>query len=375
MLQKLLLGMDRNRFVNQVVCLSTPGRIGEKLIERGIPVHYLDLRKKPLSLLRLYRLMRFTAPDVLQTWLYHADFVGLVLGKLAGGKNICWNIRCSYMDFEKYRIFTRWTVRACSILSFLPQSIIANSRAGVKHHIGIGYKAKRWEIIPNGFDLSRFKPDENAKSRLLEELGIDNDANNLSVEQGSKQPFLIGFVARHDPMKDHDTFIDAAALLIGRGRNAHFILVGKGIIWKNHALIRKIPNYCKKRFHLLGERTDLEKIYPALDIACCISLGEGFPNVVGEAMASGVPCVVTEVGDSAEIVGGTGRVVPVKDAEALADAWEELADQGKETRRKLGKAARKRMEENYEISRIAKRYEHLYMRLVKKYDEYQGHAV
>lgn len=367
MLQKLLLGMNRSRFLNQVVCLSKPGRIGEELIERGIPVHYLDLRNKPLSVLSLYRLLRFLAPDVLQTWLYHSDFVGLVLGKLTGVKSICWNIRCSYMDFEKYRIFTRWTVRACSILSFLPQSIIANSRAGVKHHIALGYKAKRWEIIPNGFDLSRFKPDQNAKSRLLEELCIEHDehdADKLSVEQGSGQPFLIGFIARHDPMKDHNTFIDAAVSLIDRGRNAHFILAGRDITWQNHAFIKEIPDYYKNRFHLLGERTDLERIYPALDIACCISLGEGFSNVIGEAMASGVPCVVTDVGDSAEIVGDTGRVVPLKNTGALVNAWEELLDRGRETRQKMGKAARKRVRECYEISYITKRYEHLYTRLV-----------
>lgn len=363
MLRKLLLGMDRSRFVNQVVCLSKPGRIGEELIRQGIPVHYLDLRNYPLSLSRFYRLLRFPETDILQTWLYHADLVGLALGKLSGVKNICWNIRCSYMDFEKYRIFTRWTVRACSILSFLPQAIIANSRAGVKHHIGLGYKAKRWEIIPNGFDLSLFKPDENAKSRLLEELGIDHDANNLSVEQGSSKPFLIGFIARYDPMKDHNTFIEAAVSLIERGRNAHFILAGRGITWQNHALIKEIPDHYKKRFHLLGERTDLERIYPALDIACCISLGEGFPNVVGEAMASGVPCVVTGVGDSAEVVGDTGRVIPLKNVKALVNAWEELFDMGRKTRHKLGKAARKRVEERYEISCITKRYECLYTRL------------
>jgi len=356
MLQKLLLGMDRDRLLNQVICLSGPGCIGVELTECGIQVHYLDLRKRPLGLFRLYSLLRFFAPDVLQTWLYHADLVGLIFGKLARVKNICWNVRCSQMDFEKYRFSTKWIVRLCTQLSFKPQTIISNSRAGVRHHIGIGYKAKRWKIIPNGFDLSKFKPDQNSKKKLLEELRMEHDTG---------ESFLIGFIARYDPMKDHQTFIDAANLLIDRGRNAHFILAGKDITWENPALTGKIPAHFKNKFHLLGERRDVERIFPALDIACCISLGEGFSNVIGEAMASGVPCVVTDVGDSAEIVGDTGRVVPVKDAGALADAWEELLDMGEETRQQLAEAARMRVEEHYEISRITKRYEHLYTRLAR----------
>ena len=366
MLQKLLLGMDHSRFKNHVVCLSKPGRIGEELAGRGIPVYHLDLRKSPLSILRLaklYRLLRFFRPDVLQTWLYHADLLGLLVGKVAGIKNICWNIRCSYIDFEKYRISTKWTVRLCSYLSFLPHTIIANSGAGVKHHIGLGYRAKRWKIIPNGFDLSMFTPDRNAKLKLVEELCLNRDGENMCIEQGASEPFLIGFIARYDPMKDHQTFIEAANQLIDRGRNAHFVLAGKDITWQNRALIRKIPDRFKKRFHLLGERRDVDKILPALDIACCISLGEGFSNVIGEAMASGVSCVVTEVGDSAEVVGDTGHVVPVRDAEMLAEAWEEVLDQGGEMRLQQGEAARKRVEERYDICSITKRYEHLYSRL------------
>ena len=366
MLQKLVLGMDRSRFVNHVMCLSKPGRIGEELTGRGIPVYYLDLRKSPLSILRLamlYRLLRVFRPDVLQTWLYHADLLGLIFGKLAGVKKICWNIRCSYIDFEKYRTTTKWTVWLCAHLSFLPHTIIANSGAGVRHHIGLGYKAKRWKVIPNGFDLSRFNPDQNAKSRLVEALCLNGGGENRHIEQGFDRLFFIGFIARYDPMKDHPTFIDAALLLIDRGKNVHFILAGKGITWENRALTGKIPYHFKKRFHLLGERSDVERILPALDIACCISLGEGFSNVIGEAMASGVPCVVTEVGDSAEVVGDTGRVVPVRDAEALAHAWEEELDQGREMRRGQAKAARKRVEDRYDIRRITKRYEHLYHRL------------
>lgn len=233
----------------------------------------------------------------------------------------------------------------------------------------MGYRVKRWKVIPNGFDLNRFKPDASAKSQLLKELNLekfsgDGDLDGTAREVGRKNIVIIGFIARNDPMKDHATFFEAGCTLLGDRSHVHFVCAGKGIDFKKISIATQIPERFRSHFHLLGERDDVEDITAALDIACSISLGEGFPNTIGEAMACGVPCVATDVGDSARILGETGAIIPTKDPRALANAWNELIDMGEAGRRILGDKARKRVKENFEISRVAKQYEDVYTSLI-----------
>ncbi|MCK4388927.1 MAG: glycosyltransferase [Desulfobacterales bacterium] len=372
MLLKLLSHTDHHIFTKRVVSLTDVGSVGERILAQGIPVYALNMpngRLTPSGLAKLWRLFRFIRPTILQTWLYHADLLGLIFGKLAGIRTICWNIRCSYMDLDKYRRSTKWTIKLCSLFSSFPQVVIANSREAVKFHVNLGYKAKRWRVIPNGFDLDKFKPDRQAKQGLLVELGLaynpkTENRGEQSGKRNQKRVFLIGFIARYDPMKKHSTFIKAACLLLRERRDVHFILAGRDVKWGNGLLARQIPHIWKDHFHLLGERNDVENITAGLDIASSVSYGEGFPNTIGEAMACGVPCVVTDVGDSARIVSDTGRVVPPKDPDALAKAWKELIDVGEDGRHRLGIAARKRVKDYFELSQIVKQYESLYTSLV-----------
>jgi len=378
MLFKLLSGMDDKRFSNTVVSLTDSGPIGRRLSALGVPVYTLNMPRGRVNAAGLVRLCRLIVrlcwlivrirPKILQTWLYHADLLGLIFGKLAKIPNICWNIRCSYMDLDKYRSSTRWAVRLSSRFSPFPQAIITNSLEARRFHVGLGYKTKRWEVIPNGFDLEEFKPDPHAKQRLLHELGL---CNNQKPQDGRKQGsdrekgkrFLVGFIARCDPMKDHRTFFEAAALLLEQGRNGHFVLAGKGVTRENKDLAPLIPQGWSDHFHLLGEREDIPGITAALDIASSVSLGEGFPNVICEAMACGVPCVVTDVGDAAFIVNNTGYVVPPRDSLALTGAWKALVDLGEERRRELGLLARKRVMDHFELSKVVKEYEDFYISL------------
>jgi len=187
---------------------------------------------------------------------------------------------------------------------------------------------------------------------VCEELGISKDA------------LLIGLVGRFDPQKDHYNFVRAAALLNGHALDAHFLLCGDQVSWENSILTGWIEaSGLANRFHLLGRREDITRLTAALDIASSSSYTEGFPNVIGEAMSCGVPCVVTDVGDSALIVGNTGKVVPPKNPEALAAAWGDLIKMGPEYRRQLGSAARRRVEENYSLPAIVSKYENLYKEL------------
>jgi glycosyltransferase involved in cell wall biosynthesis len=372
MLMKLLSFMDSEKFANEVVSLRDIGPVGREIINMGIPVFALSMpRGRPTvcALVNLLNYLHLKRPAILQTWLYHADFLGLITGKMARVKNICWNIRCSYMDIDKYSIISKWIIRLCSLLSRFPKVVLTNSYEAKKYHMELGYRAKRWKIIPNGFDLDKFKPDELAKSRLISELDLEkyifeSDLKDVGPEEGRRDIILIGFIARHDPMKDHSTFIRAGCILLKENIDVYFVFAGKGIDVGKKSIVTQIPERFRSHFHLLGERDDMENITAGLDIASSVSLGEGFSNTVGEAMACAVPCVVTDVGDSARIVGDTGRVVPPKDPQALANAWKGLIDIGQEGRHSLGLLARKRIKEHFEISKVVKQYEELYTSLV-----------
>jgi glycosyltransferase involved in cell wall biosynthesis len=239
------------------------------------------------------------------------------------------------------------------MLSGIPSVILTNSSEARRFHVGLGYRASGWEVIPNGLDPEQFRPDPAARHRLLGELGLH------------EAPFLIGLIARFDPMKDHSTFVRAACRMLERGRDVHFVLAGRGVCRENPGMSAMIPEKWAERFHLLGERRDIERVTAGLSVASLASLGEGFPNVVCEAMSCGVPCVVMDVGDAASLVGETGAVVPPGDPSALADAWDRLMAMPEEARAGLGEAARKRVRDLYDIRVISKRYESLYLGMAR----------
>jgi glycosyltransferase involved in cell wall biosynthesis len=204
-------------------------------------------------------------------------------------------------------------------------------------------------VIPNGIDAERFHPDDAARAKWRRRLNIKSDA------------WVIGMVARVDPMKAYDTVVEAAGILSVARPEARFILAGAGADTSNPWL----PGAIARRgltdtVRLLGEVTDIETLYPAFDVASLSSaFGEGFPNAVAEAMACGVPCVATDVGDCGLIIGRTGRVVPPRDARALANAWLELLALPPTERAKLGEAARRRIVESYDTARLAEHTERI----------------
>lgn len=353
MLYKYLQGADRTRTENIVVCLGNDGTLAEPIRRLGIDVHTIGLKRRfsaAAALVRLATLLRREQPQILQSWLYHADLIGLLLGKLAGISKIVWNLRCSNTG----TIYTKGTgallLKSLAMLSGRPDAVIANSVAGQIEHERLGYKPTRWELLPNGFDLDVFNPNPLARAQLRQELGLDSNA------------MLIGLVARFDPLKDQENFLHAAAKLQRTHRDVQFVMVGRGIVKKNAELSALIEQtgINATGLHLLGERRDIANITAALDIATCSSNAEGFPNIVGEAMACGVPCAVTDVGDAAIIVGDTGRVVPATDPGALSLAFTSLVDIGPQARERLGSAARARIAEHYDLLAICRRYDDLY---------------
>lgn len=340
-------------FRHVVASLIGEGTWGERLRAAGIEVLDLGMRRTALAPIAIWRLaysVRRLRPAVLQTWMYHADLLGLVSGILSRRTPVVWNLRCSDMELSNYSRMTRAVVQANRHLSNFPEAIVVNSNAGRRLHESLGYHARRWAVIPNGFELDAFRPNNAARLKIRQELGLPKDS------------VLIGLVARFDPMKDHETFLLAARDLGRRGAEAYFVLVGRGVDGRNPVLRGQIDkNELAGRVHLLGERRDIDEVTAALDIATSSSAyGEGFSNAIGEAMACGVPCVVTDVGDSAYIVDETGLVVPRKDPAALARAWAELLAMDPEGRRQLGLAARARIVENFDLPKVVAQYESLY---------------
>ncbi|MBN1312455.1 MAG: glycosyltransferase [Anaerolineae bacterium] len=349
MLVKLLSHMDSERFTNVVISLTDRGTLGDCIDALGVPILTLGMRHglpDPRGIGRLVKLLRQEKPDILQTWLYHADLLGTISARLARVPVLCWNIRCSDMDMRHYSRLSRLVLQILARLSRQPDVVIVNSQAGRQLHEERGYSPRRWETIPNGFDLERFRPNPNAYQALRAELAL------------LPHTLLIGLIARYDPMKDQRMFLQAARQLIDERDDVHFVLAGKDIdLLSGMVDAMELGLYV----HLLGERGDIPNLMAALDVLSLSSaFGEGFPNVVGEAMACGVPCVVTDVGDTANIVGETGFVVPPRDPGKMADTWQHLLAMSVEERQALGQSARRRVEKLFSIQAVVRRYEVLY---------------
>ncbi|MFH1742029.1 MAG: glycosyltransferase, partial [bacterium] len=358
MLYKLLSCLDQGVFSNRVVSLARAGVVGTKIRDLGIPVSDLGMESgafNPLALLRLTRDFLSWKPTIVQTWLYHADLAGLCVAKLTGMGKVVWNVRCSYMDLAQYRQLTRFARILCRILSPLADVIISNSEEAKRYHLGLGYRNRRFEVIPNGFDLEIFKPDQALRQGMRQELKVRESA------------FYVGLIARFDPMKDFQTFFRAAKRVHLKHPDTHFVLCGRNLDHANRKLRRlMIAEGVDTNVHLLGHREDVQGVLAGMDLVVSSSCGESFPNVVGEAMGCCIPCVVTDVGDSAAIVGDSGKVVPSRDPTRLANAIIEFIEMDAEEREKLGRLARARIRKCYPLKKIACLYERLYLDVARK---------
>jgi len=362
MLYKLLSGIDRTKFEPVVLSLLRKDCFGDQVVNKitalDIPIHSLgmevgefDIKKLP----KLLDLVRQEQPDILQGWMYHANVAAQLASFLTFKFTpTIWNIRHSLHSLDYEKKGTAMLIRLLSKLSSFPVKIIYNSQVGATQHQKVGYKSPKTIVIPNGFDINIFQPSSANRDHLRQELGLAQDA------------FLIGRICRYHLMKDHETFLRAAALLLQDAPDLHFVLAGINVD-HNNSHLREVLNELNigDRIHLLGERKDVPYLTSALDIAVSSSyFGEAFPNVIGEAMACEVPCVVTGVGDSALIVGDTGKIVPPKNSRVLANACQELIALGTAGREALGKKARQKIIELYSLESIITQYEKLYQSIL-----------
>jgi len=340
-----------------VIAFMRAGEILARMQQAGIPVQTLGLPRRRVSLgafLRLRRLLREIRPDLLMSWSPTANVVAVFAARLCGRPRVVWNIRRAALDPAGCSRITALANRLCARLSRGMPLIVANAASGRRAHEGLGYCPKAWELMPNGFDTTRFQPDVAARADVRAALGIGPDAP------------LIGIAGRDNPVKDHATFLRAAALLGARRKDVHFLMVGGGLRGMRELLLRDAPSLvAAKRLHVLGVREDMPHILAALDLFTLTSLSEGFPNVLGEAMACSVPCVTTRTaGDGPMLVGDSGVVVPPGAPVALSQAWEGYLSAAPAEQRRLQKAARTRILDGFTVDRMRRRYAELYERLV-----------
>lgn len=327
----------------EVVNLMRPGGImAQRIRGAGIAVSELGATSSASFLpavLQLAHLIRTRRPRVIQSWLYYGDLAAYWALHLSGRRAatcLYWGVRASDMDQTRYGVSLRLAIRACAFHSPGPDAIIANSHAGRAEHERIGYRSKHFVVIPNGIDTQKFRPDAAARARVRARLAIAPDA-----------PVVI-HSARVDPMKDHATLLEAAAQL----PEVTFVLVGLGT--------QDLPPHANAV--PLGLQTDMPELYAAADLAVSTSaFGEGFPTVLGEAMATGLSVVATDVGDTRLLVGDVGIIVPPRDSARIAAAIRDLLAAPAATRAARGAAARARIERVFSLATAVRRFDDLHL--------------
>jgi len=355
MLANILAHHQQSHFRPVVYCLAEQGPIADRIRALDVPVYSLAMRSgipDPRAIRRLAHAFREEQAAVIQTWLYHADLIGGLAARLARIP-VAWGIHNSTLHGNAAGRGLRLVIRACRWLSpVVPNAIVCVADSAKVAHVAMGYPSRKMTVIPNGFDLTRFRPNPDVRRRIRAELELD----------GSAPVVLIA--GRFVPLKNHRLFVEAAGIVATQHPDAQFVMVGDGLGTSNRELAGWVDQTGhSSRFHLLGPQSDMPELLAAADLVALTSNTEAFPLVIGEAMASGVPCVCTDVGDARPLIGDTGRIVPVGATVPFADALGELIAMPAAKRHALGCRARAKMEAEYDLARMAARYDQLWQSL------------
>ncbi|CCH49925.1 glycosyltransferase [Pseudodesulfovibrio piezophilus] len=308
-------------------------------LAKGVCTH--DLKKQGrLDLFgfiwRFRRLVQCKRPDIIYSFLGVPNLTSVFLKMTGIRVPIVWSVRASDVDLSQYGILSRLCYALESKLSKFADHIIVNSSAGQKYSMAQGYSGKKMSVIFNGIETDLFKPDKAGAALLRQQWSLQRD------------DILIGIVARLDPMKNHETFLEAAKLVLVENPKIRFACIGDGPQYKQlKALSERLG--LSENLIWVGARSDMPNIYNALDILCLSSVTEGFPNALGEAMSCSVPCITTDVGDAAYEVGETGIVVPKLNPEAMAMAMLKMIEN---VRRGKTFATRARVKKLFSVERM-----------------------
>jgi len=352
MLKRLVLSQQRHvRFQHSVISLTGLGAVGADMRSKGVDVRALGMSSvtsAPLAVWRLLQALRELRPALVHTWMYHADFFGGLAGRLLGSK-VVWGIRSTGIPQGRLSL-TWWLVRINALCSwFVPHRIVCCAEAAQTSHLAIGYARDKMLVIPNGYDFSQFARSDAVRETIRRQCGF------------ASGDVVVGVVGRFDDLKDFPNFIHAARLMALQCPHARFLMVGRGLDRHNPALCSLIAGAgLGERVSLVGEQADVPAWLAAMDIFCLSSRQEAFPNVVVEAMAMALPCVVTNAGDAALIVGDCGWVVPVQDSAALGEALVKVCRLAGPERAAVALQGAQRVRARYDMDTVRRNYESVY---------------
>jgi glycosyltransferase involved in cell wall biosynthesis len=352
---RLLENLPR-RIESQVISLTTPGVVGPQLEAAGFRVSSLGITPATgvFRISSLIRALRSAQPDVVHTWMYHSDLLGGISAKIAGLRPILWSVHHGRPTVEYDKARTVAIARVCAALGrVIPDHIVCASETTRDAHVRLGYPVEKMSVIPGGYDLSRFQPSSEARTRVRNALGIAADAT------------VLGMVARYHILKGHRDFLEMAAILVQQHPELRFVLAGRDVDRDNFELMQAVRGLNLEPFvHLVGAREDIHRVMAAFDLLVSPSLAEAGPLVVGEAMACAVPVVSTDVGIARSLIGDAGWITPVSDPAAMALTVEQFMAMPAVERNELGARARSRILSTFSIQSTARAYESLYERLM-----------
>ena len=342
-LYNLICNGLNKKFNNTVVSLMSDGYYGNLLKKKNVPVYSLNMSRGKINFIaakKLRKIITQNKPDIIQGWMYHGNLAAL-LGSIMTKRKIklSWTIRLSLEIFKSMKLSTRTAIKLGSYLSRIPDLIIYNSVRSLYQHRNSGFSEKKDFFIPNGFDTKAWKPDTKIRQSLRESFGI------------SKATKIIGYVGRGDDQKDIPTLFKAFEIVFKKHPNIILVTIGRNL--------KKYPTN-NKNIIFLGQRSDVHKIMKSFDLLCLSSKAEGFPNVIGEAMSTGVACVTTDAGDAKNIVGDTGWVSPPNDPISLAKCLDSALKNSPSKLKECGNIARKKIINNFSIKDVKNQYISLY---------------
>ncbi|PNK60505.1 glycosyltransferase family 4 protein [Psychrobacter sp. FDAARGOS_221] len=354
MLKRLVThsSQQSNEFKHIIISLTDLGIIGKQLQHEGIAIHYLgmsSLKSLPKTIYQLQNLLKKMKPDVVQTWMYHADFLGGLAAKSIGIKNIIWGIRTTDVSQGASKL-TVYLSKLCAKLSYIiPNTIVCAAHVSKDYHISIGYDKSKMTVIPNGFDLKALSTTTEAGLEIRRQ-------NNLK-----ETDVVIGSIGRFNPVKNQKLFIETAAELVKEKPNLKFIMVGRDNTIHNKELMSWIKSYdLEENFRLLGQRSDIPQCLKAMNIFCLHSKTEGFPNVIGEAVLTETPCASVNVGDVTVLL-DKESITKSNDKYELIRIINSHLTTPKNILEEKVKLNKEQVEKNYSIENIIEKYHDLYL--------------
>lgn len=346
LLLRLLEALGDERAGHSVLSLRPRWALAHDIEQLGVPVHAVGMsgRPTPADIVRLGRLLRRSNAEVVQTWMLHANALGLV-ARVVSRSPVVWGVHLS--EVSRSTLGTKAVVvqRCEAICSwFVPSRIVACSASSREVMRRLRYRGQRIVTIPNGFNVVRFRPDAAAGKQVRRELGLPATTT------------IIGHLARFHPVKDHATLLAAAGQVLRQVPDVRFVLCGEDVTPDNPEL-SALAAPLGDGVLMLGQRDDVPRLLNAFDLAVSSSISEALSLAIGEAMATGVPVVATRCGESPDLIGDTGAIVPMRDPKALAEAMVRLIRIDPEARSELGHRARKRISSGYSLEGMVERYQ------------------